>query len=62
MVKISTFDPADYLKDPLMIAAYLAEAVETDDPSYIRVALDTAARAKEITDIANTSGLSRETP
>ncbi|MEW6767558.1 MAG: addiction module antidote protein [Pseudomonadota bacterium] len=60
MVKTSKFDAADYLKTPVAIAAYLNEAFETNDPSYICVALDTVARAKGIGDIAKATGLSRE--
>ncbi|MBR1120146.1 hypothetical protein JQ628_01375 [Bradyrhizobium lablabi] len=44
-VKVSKFDAADYLGTPAAIAAYLAEALETNDPNYIRVARDTVARA-----------------
>jgi probable addiction module antidote protein len=50
MAEISKFDAADYLKTPVVIAAYLAEAFETSDPVYIRTALDTVARAKGMTD------------
>lgn len=60
MVKTSKFDAADYLKTPAAIAAYLTEALETDDPAYICVALDTVARAKGIANIAKTTGLGRE--
>jgi probable addiction module antidote protein len=60
MVKVSKFDPADYLKSPVAIAAYLTEAFETNDPSYICTALDTVARAKGIGDVAKATGLSRE--
>ena len=60
MVKTSKFDAADYLKTPAAIAAYLTEALETDDPTYICVALDTVARAKGIANIAKTTGLGRE--
>jgi probable addiction module antidote protein len=45
MVKISKFDAADYLKTPEAIAAYLEEAITTDDAAYICVALHTVARA-----------------
>ena len=45
MAKISKFDAADYLKTPEAIAAYLKEALATDDAAYICVALDTVARA-----------------
>ncbi len=46
MTRISKFDAADYLKTPVAIAAYLTEALETDDPAYIRTALETVARAE----------------
>jgi probable addiction module antidote protein len=49
MVRISKFDAADYLKNREAIAAYLTEAFATDDAAYIRVALDTLARAKGTT-------------
>ena len=60
MVKTSTFDAADYLKSPAAIAAYLTEALETEDPAYICVALDTVARVKGIANIAKTTGLGRQ--
>jgi probable addiction module antidote protein len=60
MVKVSKFDAADYLKTPAAIAAYLTEAIETDDPAYIYTALDTVARAKGIGSVAKATGLSRE--
>jgi DNA-binding phage protein len=34
MIKISKFDAADYLKTPEAIAAYLTEALATDDAAY----------------------------
>lgn len=49
MEKLSKFDAADYLKTPEAVAAYLTEAFETGDPAYIRVALDTVARAETST-------------
>jgi putative addiction module killer protein/probable addiction module antidote protein len=60
MVKISKFDAADYLKTPEAIAAYLTEALATDDAAYICAALDTIARAKGMTSVAKETGLSRE--
>ncbi len=60
MVKVSKFDAADYLKTPAAIAAYLTEAFETNDAAYICTALDTAARAKGMTEISKATGLSRE--
>ena len=60
MVNVSKFDAADYLTTPGRIAAYLTEAFETNDPVYIRRALDTVARAKGIGDISKATGLARE--
>ena len=60
VVKISKFDAADYLKTPEAIAAYLTEALATDDAGYICAALDTVARAKGMTNVAKETGLSRE--
>src|ERR1700682_987530 len=60
MVKISKFESADYLKTPEAIAAYLTEALATDDAAYICAALDTVARAKGMTNVAKETGLSRE--
>jgi probable addiction module antidote protein len=60
MVKVSKFDAADYLKNPVAIAAYLTEAFETNDPVYILTAFDTVARAKGIAEISKATGLSRE--
>ncbi|MET3907477.1 putative addiction module antidote protein [Bradyrhizobium sp. S3.3.6] len=59
-LKVTKFDAADYLKTPEAIAAYLTEAFETNDHAYICNALDTAARAKGMTDISKATGLSRE--
>jgi probable addiction module antidote protein len=53
MTMISDFDPTDYLKALLAIAAYLTEAFETNDPAYIRTALDTVARAEDRGDLAD---------
>ena len=35
MAKAKSFDPADYLDSPEMIAAYLTEALESDDAAEI---------------------------
>jgi probable addiction module antidote protein len=60
MVKVSKFDAADYLKNPVAIAAYLTEAFETNDAAFICAAFDTVARARGIGDVAKATGLSRE--
>src|SRR5262245_7525088 len=60
MIKISKFDAADYLKTPDQIAAYLTEALETGDTSFVCTAIDTIARAKGMSSIARETGLGRE--
>jgi probable addiction module antidote protein len=46
MAKISKFDAADYLKNSEAVAAYLTEALATNDAAYVRTALDTIIRAR----------------
>jgi probable addiction module antidote protein len=60
MVEFSKFDAADYLDSPETIAAYLTDALETNDPAFISLAIGTVARARGMTQIAGESGLSRE--
>jgi probable addiction module antidote protein len=56
MAKAKPFDAAEYLDSREMIAAYLNEALESDDASAIAVAIGTIARAA----VAGKAGLSRE--
>lgn len=60
MVKTTPFDPADYLDTPERIAAYLTEALETNDAEFIADAIGIVARSKGMTAIAKKAGLSRE--
>ena len=60
MTKATAFDVADYLDSPEMIAAYLTEALGSEDPALIVKAIGAVARARGMTDIAEKSGLSRE--
>jgi probable addiction module antidote protein len=60
MAKTRTFDSAEYLDNPEVIAEYLSEAFETADASFIAHAIGTAARARGMTDIAREAGMSRE--
>ena len=60
MAKPSAFDAADYLDSPEAIADYLSEAFEAGDDKLIARALGTVARAKGMTEVANDTGLSRE--
>jgi probable addiction module antidote protein len=58
---LHTFDPAAFLDNQEALQAYLDEAVQTSDPASIADALGVVARAKEMTDIAKQTVLSRET-
>ncbi|ABE41208.1 conserved hypothetical protein [Rhodopseudomonas palustris BisB5] len=60
MVRTTTFDAADYLDSPEMIAEYLTEAFESEDPALITKAIGTVARAKGMSIVAEDTGLSRE--
>ena len=54
------WDPAEHLKSPKAIAAYLDAAMEDGDPSLITAALGDVARARGMSKIAKDSGLARE--
>lgn len=63
-IKTRPFDPAEYLDDDEAIEAYLQEslniAMEISDPSFLTQALGAVARARGMSQIAQASGLSRE--
>ena len=59
-VKTTRFDSAEYLDSGEAISAYLEEALETDDPTFITQALGTVARARGMSQIAKETGVSRE--
>ncbi len=56
----TVFDPADYLDDDDAVAAYIEEALATDDPSFIARAIGDVARARGMAKIASDTGLARE--
>jgi probable addiction module antidote protein len=58
--KTRPYDSARYLDTPETIAAYLTEALETEDSAFIASALGTVARAKGMSEVARKAGLSRE--
>lgn len=58
--KLTTYDPATALVDDEEIAAFMADAFETGDVSYVAKALGVVARAKGMAEIARKTGLSRE--
>ena len=58
--KLTTFDPAEGLTSDEAIAAFMADAFESEDAGYIAHALGIVARAKGMSQIASKTGLSRE--
>jgi probable addiction module antidote protein len=64
MAKTTTtpYDVADYLGTPEEMAAYLEAALEESegDPAFIAEALGDLARARGMSQIARSTGLSRE--
>jgi probable addiction module antidote protein len=62
MGKIETtkFDSADYLDSAEAIAAYLDAYLEDGTPEEVRSALDTIARSKGMSDLAQRSGITRQ--
>ena len=58
--KLTAYDPAEDLTSDKAIAAFMAEAFETEDVGYIAHALGVVARAKGMAQIAKDTGLSRE--
>jgi probable addiction module antidote protein len=60
MRKTTRFDAADYLNTEELQVAYIAAALETGDPDFVRDALGIVARARGMGDIAKAAGLNRE--
>ena len=59
--KTKPYDAADFLTDDETVAAYLTEALESDDPRYIAKALGAIARARGgMAQLARETGLTRE--
>lgn len=62
-IKISElpeFDMAEHLPDEQAIAEYLTVVLEENDPAALADALGTIARARGMSDIAKSSGITRE--
>lgn len=56
------YDPAESLKTPKEIAAYLEAALEdgAEDPAFLAQALGVVARARNMSQLAKDTGISRE--
>ncbi len=60
MTRTTPFDVADYLASRQAQAEYITAAYETGDPEFIRDAYNVVARARGMAQIAEETGLSRE--
>jgi probable addiction module antidote protein len=60
MTKTAPYDSAEFLDTPKAVKFYIEEAMESGDPQLISHALGVVARAKSMSDIAQKSGMSRE--
>ncbi len=58
-VHLSRFDAADYLLTEEDMAAYLAECAEGDDPRLVAHALGAIARARNLSQLARDTGMTR---
>jgi probable addiction module antidote protein len=56
---LSRFDAADYLLTEEDMAAYLAECAEGDDPRLVAHALGAIARARNLSQLARDTGMTR---
>ncbi|MCY4156218.1 MAG: putative addiction module antidote protein [Gammaproteobacteria bacterium] len=59
-VRVSEWDPADYLDEPEDMIAYLEAAFEDGDARVIAAALGDVAKRKGMTQVAVEAGLGRE--
>src|SRR3989339_2241681 len=58
--KLTAFDVSEYLEDENMIAEYLSEIIEENDPALLLSAIGDIAKARGMSKIASESGLGRE--
>jgi probable addiction module antidote protein len=58
--KLIHYDPAEDLGSEVAIAAFMAEAIQTNDAGFISHAWGVVARAKGMAQIAHQTGLSGE--
>jgi probable addiction module antidote protein len=54
------FDAAPYLDSDVAVAAYLTDILEANDASLLAAALGDIARARGMTEIAKSAGVTRE--
>ena len=58
-LKLSRFEPADHLTSQEDIAAYLADIAQDNNPALLASALGDVARARNMSQLARDSGLTR---
>lgn len=58
--ELPAFDAAPYLGDEEAIAAYLTDILEANDAGLLAAALGDIARARGMTEIAKSAGITRE--
>jgi probable addiction module antidote protein len=58
--ELPEFDAAPYLENEESIAAFLTDILEADDAALLAAALGDIARARGMTEIAKTAGITRE--
>ena len=59
-ISYSTFDAADYLDNEVVIAEYLSQAAQDENPDVLLLALADVAKARGMAQVAKDSGLGRE--
>lgn len=59
-LRLTPFDAAEYLKDEESIAEFLNASIEMNDPTVLLNAVCTVARARSMSELAEASGLGRE--
>lgn len=58
--ELAEFDPSKYPDDDEAIADYIRLAIEDGDPGLVAAALGDVARARGMTQVAQSAGLTRE--
>ncbi|MGD0730607.1 MAG: addiction module antidote protein [Terracidiphilus sp.] len=58
--ELPEFDAAAYLESEASIAAYLTDILEANDAALLAAALGDLARARGMTEIAKSAGITRE--
>lgn len=60
VTKLTKYDPAEDLGEPNDQAELVAQAFETGDAAFIKAALNTVARAQNMSQIAEKAGITRQ--